>query len=154
MRAPTLIFFVIAAALFSGCAATQQHPANAPTLYRREVNQKNPRGKDLVMTFEELRRDEKTSTVKVTFKSGASVPSIMFIVRGFYDIARARGARYFIKLKEWEDPSGGWMYLAGFSRDKNVEPQTYFGLTEPFPNDDEHGFMAVKDYDLVFKGQQ
>src|SRR5688572_21682577 len=56
---------------------------------RREINEKNPGGKDLVMTFQELRRDEKTSTAKVTFVSGASVPSIMFIVRGFYDIARA-----------------------------------------------------------------
>ena len=59
----------------------------ADALYHREVNQKNPGGKDLVMTFQELRRDDKTSTVKVTFVSGASVPSIMFIVRGFYDIA-------------------------------------------------------------------
>ena len=46
------------------------------------------------MSFEEVRRDEKTSLAKVTFVSGASVPSIMFIVRGFYDIAKARGATY------------------------------------------------------------
>jgi len=126
----------------------------AEKLHRREVNQKNPGGKDLVMTFEELRRDEKTSTAKVKHVSGASVPSIMFTVRGFYDIARARGATYFIKLKEWEDKDGGWMYLVGFSRDKNVDLQKYFGLTEPLPKNDEHEFMAVKDYDLIFKGQQ
>jgi len=46
-------------------------------LYRRDVNQVNPGGKDLVMSFQELRRDKRTSLAKVTYKSGASVPSSM-----------------------------------------------------------------------------
>jgi hypothetical protein len=120
-------------------------------LLHREVNEKNPGGKDLVMTFQEMRRDEKTSTVKTTMKSGASVPSSMFIVRGFYDIAKARGATHFIKLKEWKDSDGASMYLVGFSRDKGVDPKKYFGLAEPLPKSDELQFMAVKDFDLIFK---
>lgn len=146
------LMLLLVVALLSGCTAKQQ-PPHTPTLYRNEVNQKNPEGKDLVMTFQELRRDEKTSIVKVKFESGASVPSIMFIVRGFYDIAQARGVRYFINLKEWKDADGGRMYLAGFSQSKYVDPKKYFGLSESFPKDDEHEFMAVKDYDLIFKGQ-
>lgn len=132
-------------------------PAPAPAadaLHRREINQKNPGGKDLVMTFQELRRDEKISTAKVTFGSGASVASVMFIVQGFYDIARSRGATHFIKLKEWKDADGKWMYLIGFTRDKNVNPEQYFSLREPLPKDNEHRFMAVEDYDRFFKGRQ
>jgi hypothetical protein len=144
---------VLLTAWFCGCAAPQHPAGDPPTLHRREVNQNNPGGKDLVMTFEELQRDEKTSTVKVTHGSGASVPSIMFVVRGMYDIAQARGASHFILLKEWEDADGGWMYLAGFSRDENVDLQKYFGLSEPLPNDKQE-FMAVKDYDLIFKARQ
>lgn len=155
MRTTHLTLFLIAA-LLGGCT-TECHPVPEPVeraLYRREVNETNRGGKDLVMTFQELSRDEKTSTAKVTFKSGASVPSIMFVVRGFYDIAKARDAGYFIKLKEWKDADGGWMYLVGFSSDRNIDPQRYFGLAEALPKGDEDNFMVVKDYDLIFKQQQ
>jgi hypothetical protein len=127
-------------------------PANAQ-LHRREVNQKNPGGKDLIMTFEELSRDEKTSTATVKRVSGASVPSAMFVLRGAYDIARARGAAYFINLKEWEAEDGARMYLVGFAPDKNVNPQEYFGLKEPLADDPTHQFFAVKVYERIFKDQ-
>ncbi len=145
MNTPLHTFIAVLLLALSGVAKAEE------PLLRREVNEKNPGGKDLVMTFQEMRRDEKTSTVKTTMKSGASVPSSMFIVRGFYDIANARGATYFIKLKDWEEPDGAWMYLVGFSRDKGIDPAKYFGLTEPLPKSDEQQFMAVKDFDLIFK---
>jgi hypothetical protein len=34
----------------------------------------------------------------------------------------ARGAAYFINLKEWEAEDGAWMYLIGFAPDKDVDP--------------------------------
>jgi hypothetical protein len=119
----------------------------ADALHRRDVKQINPGGKDLIMSFQEIRRDEKTSLAKVTFVSGASVPASMFIVRGFYDIARARGATHFIKLKEWQAKDGSWMYLVGFSNTNDIVPKEYFKLDESV----EPEFMAVADFDLLFK---
>jgi hypothetical protein len=82
MRNLFLVILVLVTTLGSPAEA-------ADTLYRRDINQVNPGGKDLIISFEEVRRDVKTSLAKVTFVSGASVPSSMFIVRGFYDIAKA-----------------------------------------------------------------
>jgi hypothetical protein len=143
--------------MLCGCSRAQHSPGTAklePVLYRNEVNETNAEGKNLTMTFEELRRDEKTSTVKVTFKSGASVPSIMFIVRGFYDIANARHALYFANLKEWKAEDGGSMYLVGFSSDKTVDPYQYFGLPASLPKSKSQKFMSVQDFDKIFKDQQ
>ena len=120
----------------------------ADILHRREVKQVSPGGKDLRMYFEEVRRDDKISLAKVTFVSGASVPASMFIVRGFYDIAKARGATHFIKLREWKAEDDTWMYLVGFSNSKDIVPKEYFKLAEPV----EANFMAVSDFDPLFKG--
>ena len=122
--------------------------AAADTLYRRDVKQANPGGKDLIMSFQEIRRDEKTSLAKVTFVSGASVPVSMFIVRGFYDIAKARGSTHFIKLREWKAEDESWMYLVGFSNSKDIVPQEYFKVDDESVGDK---FMAVSDFDLLFK---
>jgi hypothetical protein len=126
---------------------------SADALYRREVNEKSadPTGKNLVITFQETRRDEKTSTAKVTFVTGASVPGSMFIMRCWYDVATARGAKYFIKLKEWKAEGGSRMYLMGFAQDKSVDPKEYFGLKESLPKSDEH-FFSVKQLEPFFKG--
>ena len=132
---------------------SQNAMQGADALYHREINQKNPGGKDLVMSFQELRRGDKTSEVKVTFVSGATVASCLFILRGFYDIARARSVPYFIKLKEWKDKDGGWMYLVGYSQAKEVDPEKYFALPEPLSKTDEHKFLAVRDFDLTFKAR-
>ena len=75
----------------------------------------------------------------------------MFIVRGLYDIARERKTDYFINLKEWKDVDGGWMYLVGFSNDKNIDPAKYFGLPDPLPKLGKHQFLSVKDLDLIFQ---
>jgi len=105
------------------------------------------------MAFEELRRDEKTSRVRVTFQSGSPVASSIFIMRGFYDIAQARHIPYFIKLKEWEENDDGWTLIVGYSRDKGVDPKRYFGLSERLPKDEEHEFAAVRDLDILFKSE-
>jgi hypothetical protein len=144
MRRPPLLLCMLSALMLNVATA-------ADTLHHREVNEKNPGGKDLIMTFEELRRDENTSVAKVTFVSGASVPTSMFIVRGFYDIARIRGTGYFVKLKEWHDKDGSWMYLVGFSNDDKVSIKEYFNLNTPGAQSNELQFMSVKDYALIFE---
>ena len=105
------------------------------------------------MMFEELRRDEKTSTATVKSVGGGSVDSAMFVARGACDIAHARGAAWFINLKEWEAEGGARMYLIGFSPDKNVDPQTYFDLKEPLPVDKQLLFLSVSAYERIFKDQ-
>jgi hypothetical protein len=51
-------------------------------------------GKVLDMEFHEIERKSDSSTVQVERKSGGSVSSSMFIVRGMCGLARARGAHY------------------------------------------------------------
>lgn len=134
-------------ALILGC--TEDIPNDQ--LVHREVNQKNPGGKDLVMTFREISREERTSLAKVTYRSGASVPSTMFVVHGFYDVAKARKATYFINLKEWDSPDGDRMYLVGFSNDKDVSIREYFRFNEPPSDPDRHEFFSVKEYARIFE---
>ena len=122
-------------------------------LIRREVKQANPGGKDPVMTFGELRRDEKISVATVKHVSSASVPCAMLIARGAYDIAQARAVVCFISLKEWEAEDGAWMYLIGFAPDKDVDPKIYFALKEPLPADKRFLFLSVSTCERIFKDQ-
>jgi hypothetical protein len=121
-------------------------------LYHDEVNIKAKDGKDLIMTFNESERYERYSIVIVKRRSGASVPSAMFIVKGCYEIAKIRKAKYFINLKEWEDVHGNWVYKIGFSSDNTVDPKDYFGNDI----DLKKGlvFMSVKDYDLLCENKR
>ena len=117
-------------------------------LYHDEVNIKAKEGKDLIMTFNEVERHDRYSVVKVKRTSGASVPSIMFVVKGCYEIAKIRKAQYFINLKEWEDSNGDWVYKIGFSSDHTVDSKAYFGVD--IDPKKELMFMSVKDYDLLW----
>jgi hypothetical protein len=125
-------------------------PPNAIKLVRIEERGKTRDGRDFVMVFEELQRDEKTSTVTIKAVNGGSVGSAMFDVRGNYEIAKARGAACFINLKAWEGKDGARMYLTGFAPNKDVDPTTYFDLKEPLPAAKRHLFLSVKDYEPLF----
>jgi predicted Ser/Thr protein kinase len=133
---------------------TQETQPNAIKLVRREVREKARDGRDIVMIFEELQRDEKTSIVTVKSIGGGSVGSAMFDVRGNYEIAKARGAACFINLKAWEGKDGAWMYLTGFAPNKDVDPTTYFDLKEPLPTEKRHQFLSVTDYAPHFNRQR
>lgn len=100
------------------------------------------------MTFDEVERHDTYSIVKVKRTSGASVPSIMFVVKGCYEIAKIRKAEYFINLKEWADTDRNWFYKIGFTSDKTVDPRTFFGHDIDATKDLK--FMSVKDYDLLW----
>ena len=114
-------------------------------LYHDEVNIKAKEGKDLVMTIDEVARHDRYSVVKAKRTAGASVPSMMYVARGVYEIAKTRKAQYFINLKEWQDIKGNWFYKIGFSSDNTVDPKTYFG--DDIDPNKELKFMTVKDYD-------
>ncbi len=76
----------------------------------------------------------------------------MFTVHGFYEIAKARKTNYFIKLKEWNSEDGEWTYFTvGFSENKSVDLDKYFGLETSGLRPDEKQFMSVEECDSVFK---
>lgn len=122
--------------------------AQGAELYHQEIHIKAKEGKDLIMVLDEVENHDRFSIIKVKHTSGASVPSIMFVVKGFYEMARLRKTDYFINLKEWIDDQGNWVYMIGFCSDPSVNPSTYFGNNVDQSKDLK--FMAVKDYDLLW----
>jgi hypothetical protein len=102
----------------------------------------------------ELERNAKTSKLKLTYgPMGSSVVgSSMFIMRGFYEVAKARGTEYFTNLKEWDDPDGGRLYIGGFTNKKDADILTEFG--EEFSLTNEYGqtrmFMSVSQCKMLW----
>ena len=121
---------------------------SASDLYHEEVNHKSKDGKDLIMVFDELQRHDKFSIVRVKYTSGASVPSIMFVVKGCYEIAKLRKEKYFINLREWSDSQGSWIYKIGYTSDKSNDPKKYFGNDIDMSKELE--YMSVDDFALIF----
>jgi hypothetical protein len=109
------------------------------------------------MKIVEVERNANTSKLKLTYqKLGSSVGSSMFICRGFYEVAKARGAEYFINLKEWDDPNGGRVFIAGVTNTKDADLKKEFG--EEFDYETEHhqkrGYMSVSQFKMVFERQE
>jgi len=123
------------------------HVSIGADLYNQEINVKAKEGKDLIMVLDEIERQDRFSIIRVKHTSGASVPSIMFVVKGCLEIAKIRGAKYFINLKEWADERGDWFYKIGFSEDESVNIETFFG--DDIDKSKDLGFMSVKNYDLL-----
>jgi hypothetical protein len=53
-------------------------------------------GKVLNMEFQEVAREAGASTVQITRRSGGSVSSSMFVLRGMCGLARSRGKQHFV----------------------------------------------------------
>jgi len=74
--------------------------ASDPTLFHlsvKDVPVEN--GKVLDMEFHEIERKTDSSTVQIARRSGGSVSSSMFILRGMCGLARSRSARYFVPTR-------------------------------------------------------
>lgn len=99
-------------------------------------------------SFTEIERHKNYSIVAVTITQTAGAPPSMFVVKNCYEMAKRRGAAYFVMLKEWQDANGNWGYFVGFSPDDKVDPATYFGV--PVDPKKTLTFRAVKDYDLLW----
>ena len=125
-------------------------PADGNQFYRLEVRELSGGGKNLNVTIDEVRRDEKTSTIKVYRLSGAALPVIITISRGAYIIAKQRGAAYFVKLREWTESDGAWMYEFGFMKKPEKDLVSYFHLVKPLPENGEHKIFSVAELDKIF----
>jgi hypothetical protein len=105
-----------------------------------------------LMRIEELERNGNVSKLKLTYeKMGSSVGSSMFIMRGFYEVAKSRGTEYFINLKEWDDEDGGRMYIGGFTDDDST-PANEYG--EEFASTNKYGqkrnYMSVSQCNMLW----
>ncbi len=91
----------------------------------------------------ELERNGNTSKIKVVFqKRGSSVGDSMFIMMAVYEVAKARNYEYFTNLKEWDDRNGGWIYIAGFTNNKDADIKKEFGEQYDYENE----FGQKRDY--------
>ncbi len=119
-----------------------------------EVRSKDFGDDRFLMTIKEMERHPQTSKLRLTYKEmGSSVGSSMFITRAFYEVAKARGAKYFVVLREWTDAEGGRIYIAGFTDDKNADLKKVFG--EEFDYQNEHGqtreLVSVSQFRILFE---
>ncbi len=120
-------------------------------LVLNEIHQTEGPGKPLNLRVEEVSRNAKTSAVDITFVFGASVASSMFIMRTIYDIAQARGDRYFVKLSERSDGNGQTHMQVGFSKEKVVNIDDYYqtaGMEGLARNPEQ---LDTSMFDLIFK---
>ena len=68
-----------------------------PQLFRLAVSDVPVENSKLLnMEFQEVARDELASTVQVTRRSGGSVSSSMFVMRGMCGLTRSRGKQNFV----------------------------------------------------------
>ena len=68
-----------------------------PALYKMSVKDVPvEKRKALDMNFDELSRTADSSVVQITRRSGGSVSSSMFVMRGMCALARLRDAQYFV----------------------------------------------------------
>jgi hypothetical protein len=74
--------------------------ASDPTLFHLSVKDTPvENGKVLNMEIQEIERKTDSSTVQIVRRSGGSVSSSMFVLRGMCGLARSRSAQYFIPTR-------------------------------------------------------
>lgn len=107
---------ILVAAFFAGTSVLSlaQESAALVQLEVKDVPVEN--GKKLEMSFQEIEREADYSIVDVSFVSGGSVSSSMFIMRGMCKVMRARGEKYF-QVEEISKP--GKRYRVRFPRSMN-----------------------------------
>lgn len=75
----------------------------------------------------------------------------MFIMRAIYDIAKARGDRYFVKLREGPGERGKRSMLVGFSREPVADLNDYYqtrDIPDLVPKLEQ---VDLAMFDLLFK---
>ena len=122
-----------------------------------EVNSADYGDTECQMKVAELERNATTSKLRLTYtKLGSSVGSSMFIMRGFYEVATARGTEYFFNLEECEDEDGGRLYIGGFTNNKEPDFQAEFG--EEFSPTNKYGQaitpMSVSQCDMLWANKK
>lgn len=115
--------FVAALLALSAATAAAQTSADLVRLTARDVPIEN--GKQLNMTFEEIRRAPDASLVEVT--SGSAGPSTMFILKGMCSIAESRGKQYFRAVQLSKKPL---RFGVSFPEDAGPSDARPAGVTE------------------------
>jgi hypothetical protein len=90
-------------------------------------------GKTLDMDFKEIERTAGSSIVEVSFASGSSVASSLFVMRGMCAVTRARGEKYFTSERVATGPT---RYKVAFPSDplpaqrNSLGPERVVSLSE------------------------
>ena len=137
---------VILITVYAGAATT---PVSLVQIDSKDFGDTNS-----LIQIEELERDAKTSKLRMTHqKMGSSVGSSMFIMRGFYEVAKSRGAEYFINLNERDDKEGGRIYIAGFTNTKDADLKQEFGAEYDYSSEfgQKRGYMSVSQLKGMFE---
>ena len=87
---------IIALAILALLTPFAAQAADTPLFHLAVADVPVENGKILNMEFQEVKREAETSTVQITRRSGGSVSSSMFILRGMCGMARARGKQNFV----------------------------------------------------------
>lgn len=106
------------------------------------------------MKITEIERKDNISILRFScVKMGSSVGTSMFIARGFYEVAKSRGAEYFINLKEWDDKKGGRIFIAGFTNTKDVDLKKEFGDEYSYNNEfrQKRIWLSVSQFKMIFE---
>ena len=109
----------LVATLLAACLSTAH--AVEPLVHLEAKGQTVENGKTIDMEFTEVERRSDASIVQVIFRSGGSVSSSLFILRGMCSVARARGEVYF---KSTRLPAPEGRYIVRFPRDAPSASET------------------------------
>ena len=106
------------------------------------------------MRIVEVERNRDTSKLQVTKGQNhcPSVGSSMFVGMAAYEVAKARGNEYFVKLKEWGEPDGRYFLIVGFSDNEDPDIQKRFG-SEYAVLEDEPLYLKVSDFKDIFEAK-
>jgi len=135
---------LIGICFFGGCSTSGTGgPANHPLEDLVVLGTVDMGATDMDVRFEEISRQGNISRVRVTIKEGKSVPTSMFITRGFYEIARARDMRYAVHKIDFKVETGTYEYVAGFTDDADTKLKKQFGKEFSGLNDNGDPFELI-----------
>ena len=145
----TTLSVMFAGVFLAGCALAGTNSAPLVDIRSADSGDTN-----CLMRIQEVERNANTSILRLTYrKMGSSVGSSMFVMSGFYEVAKARGAEYFINLKEWQDPNGGQIYIAGFTNTKDADINQTFGAQYALTNEygQARSLMSASQFGMLFE---
>lgn len=142
-----------------GFAVVSSHggtDSNAVTLV--QIDSKDFGDTNSLFKIVEFERNTNISKLRLTknimaHQKMGSVGSSMFIMRGLYEIAKARGAEYFINLKEWDEKDGSWIYIVGFTNAQDADLKNEFGTEYDYKDEygQKRGYMSVSKLKKFFE---
>lgn len=148
----SLALITAVAVLVTGSARAAIAPATLVQIDSKDFGDTNS-----LIKIVELERNTNTSKLRMTSqKMGSSVGSSMLIMRGFFQVAKSRGADYFVNLKEWDDQEGGRIHIAGFTNTKDADLKKEFGEEYSYKNESgqERVLMSVSQLERIFEGPE